>query len=119
MKVNAADLANLALLALPAGLQRKLEQAVPVASTDVPPTLVTMQSRVKVTELATGQRREINLVYPDEASAPDRISVLDPLGTLLFGASVGDTIGTEAPLRIDEIVYQPEHSMQTHLVVRD
>ena len=43
MKVNAADLANLALLTLPAGLQRKLEHAVPVASDDVPPTVVTMQ----------------------------------------------------------------------------
>jgi regulator of nucleoside diphosphate kinase len=118
MKVNAADLANLALLTLPPGLRRKLEQAEPLASDDVPPTLVTMQSRVIVTDLATGERREINLVYPGEASAPERISVLDPLGTLLFGASVGDTIGEERRLRIDAIVYQPEHSMRTHLVVR-
>lgn len=118
MRVNAADLANLGLLDLPADLRRKLAQAEPVASDDVPPGLVTMQSRVIVTDLATGERREINLVYPGEANAPDRISVLEPFGTQLFGASVGDTIGRERRLRIDAIVYQPEHSLRTHLVVR-
>jgi regulator of nucleoside diphosphate kinase len=119
MKVNAADIANLSLLTLPAALQRKLEQAVPVASDDVPATVVTMQSRVIVTDLASGRRRELTLVYPGEANTPERISVLDPLGTLLFGASVGDTVGTASPLHIDEIVFQPEHSMRMHLVIRD
>ena len=121
MKVNAADLANLALMRLPAELQRKLSGAIPVASQDVPPTLVTMQSRVVVTELATGKRREINLVYPAEATVPDRVSVVDPLGVQLFGASVGDTLGGEdlPRVRVEKIVYQPELSMRTHLVVRD
>jgi regulator of nucleoside diphosphate kinase len=120
VKVNAADLANLELLRLPAEFKRKLEQAEAVSSGEVPSTIVTMQSRITVTELTTGAHREITLVYPSEATSPDRISVLDPLGAELFGASVGDTVGADqvTRVRIEKIVYQPELSMRTHLFVR-
>jgi regulator of nucleoside diphosphate kinase len=124
MRVNVADFANLSLLDLPAPLQRKLEDAVLVPSDEVPPDVVTMQSRVVLSEAVTGRRRVVSVVYPAEADeATGRVSVLDALGMELFGASLGDTIACDSPegicrLRIEEIVYQPERSMRTHLVVR-
>ena len=44
----------------------------------------------------------------------------DALGAALFGAAVGERIECEsARLRVEEILYQPEQSMRTHLVSRD
>jgi regulator of nucleoside diphosphate kinase len=125
MKVNVADFANLSLLALPAELQHKLRSAAIVPSEEIPADMVTMQSRVVLAEDATGRRRTVSLVYPAEADAvAGRICVLDALGTKLFGASLGETVVLDTPqgpcsLRVDQIVYQPEHSMRTHLFVRD
>lgn len=125
MKVNVADFANLSLLKLSTQLEHKLERADLVSSEEVPPDVVTMQCRVVLAEAATGQRRIVSIVYPSEAdSAAGRLSILDALGTQLFGASVGDTIdcdGLDGPchLRVEEILYQPEQSMRTYLIVRD
>ena len=125
MKVNVADFANLTLLGIPALLKAKLERAVLVPTDAVPPDVVTMRSRVVLSDVATGQRREVVVVYPAEADvAAGRISVLDPLGVALFGASAGDSIefasGEEGRLglRVEEILYQPEHWMRLNLVVR-
>jgi regulator of nucleoside diphosphate kinase len=124
MKINIADFANLSLLTLPAQLQHKLQNAVLVPSEEVPPDVVTMQCKVVLAEVGTGQRRVVSIVYPSEAESEDgRVSVLDALGAQLFGASVGDTIDCDGAdgrnrLRVEEIVYQPEESMRTHLVVR-
>jgi len=125
VKVNAADFANLSLLGMPASLQRKLERAVLVPTDDVPADVVTMLTRVMVSDAATGRRREITIVYPAEAdAAAGRVSVLDELGTALFAATVGDTIQYEATdgpcqLRVEEILYQPERWMRKNLVVRE
>jgi regulator of nucleoside diphosphate kinase len=125
MKVNVADYANLSLLVLPDALKRKLEAAVLVASDEVPPDIVTIQSQVVLAEEATGRRRVVTIVYPAEAdAAAGRVSILDALSIELFGASPGDTIDWDSPegrirLRIEEIVYQPEHSLRRHMVVRD
>jgi regulator of nucleoside diphosphate kinase len=124
MKVNVADYANLSLLVLPDALKRKLQAAVLVASDEIPPDIVTIQSRVVLTEEATGRRRVVTIVYPAEAdAAAGRFSILDALSIELFGASPGDTLDWDSPegrirLRVEEIVYQPEHSMRRHLVVR-
>jgi regulator of nucleoside diphosphate kinase len=125
MKVNMADFANLSLISRGSPLQRKLESALAVPSDEVPPDVVTMQSRVLLRDEASGERSLVCVVYPSEAdSTAGRISVLDALGVELFGASVGDTIecgsiqGTRR-LRIEEIVYQPELSMRTNIIVRE
>jgi regulator of nucleoside diphosphate kinase len=125
VKVNAADMANLSLLGMPPELERKLERAVLVPTDEVPPDVVTMLSRVVVVDMATTRRREITVVYPgEEDAAAGRVSVLDPLGIALFGASPGDTVEgrfTDGPcaLRVEEIVYQPERWMRRNLVVRE
>jgi regulator of nucleoside diphosphate kinase len=125
MKVNVADFANLSLLALSPALRSKLEGAVLVPTDEVPAEVVTMLTRMTVTDPATGVRRQIALVYPAEAdAAAGRVSVLDTLGTALFAATVGDTIACETAagpcrLRIEEILYQPERWMRRNLVVRE
>ena len=125
MKVNIADFANLTLLRIPASFKTKLEGAVPVPTDDVPSNVVTMLSRVILADTKTGERREVVLVYPGDADgALGRVSVLDPIGMALFGASLGDVIecpGNESvrTLRVEDIPYQPEQWMRMNLVVRD
>jgi regulator of nucleoside diphosphate kinase len=102
-----------------------LDRAVLVPSEEVPSEVVTMQCRLVLADVATGQRCVVSIVFPSEAdSSAGRVSVLDPLGAALFGASLGDVVAcdeSDGPgrLRIEEILYQPEQSMQTHLIVRE
>lgn len=120
--VNAADHANLSLLAVTEPLRGKLRRARVVPSAAVPPDVVTLQSMVTLEDALTGEQTVVSLVYPTEADAArGRLSVLDPLGMELFGARLADVIVTPAQrkLRVAAIVYQPEQSMRTHLVLRD
>ena len=69
---------------------------------------------------STEKRRTVTLVYPDDIDlASDGVSILEPLGTALLGARVGDVIQCPAEkvgrLRIVEILYQPEHLGAFHL----
>lgn len=123
--LNLADFANLSLLPAGSALQDKLARAVLVVSAEVPADVVTMQSRVILGNEATGERRLVSVVYPSEAEeSGGRVSVLDSLCTWLLGARVGDAIDLELAdsagrLHVEDIVYQPEHSMRTNLVLRD
>ncbi len=125
MKVSLADFANLSLLRIPGALRAKLERAQLMPTEAVPPDIVTMLTRVRLVKEATGERKEIEIVYPGSADpAAGRVSVLEGLGIALFGSAVGETIRYEAAegpcqLRIEAILYQPEHWMRINLVVRE
>ncbi|MCE7901757.1 MAG: nucleoside diphosphate kinase regulator [Gammaproteobacteria bacterium PRO9] len=95
-------------------LQDELDRATVVDPTEVPPDLVTMNSRVRFVDDATGATSELTLVYPDGASGPDTVSVLAPAGAALLGLTVGQSIAWQVPggrslrLRILGIAHQPE-----------
>ena len=123
--VTEADFANLSLLeARSAALRRRLETATVVASDEVPAEIVTMNTQFILRDEKTGQRRVLRIVFPDDADADaGNISVLEALGTQLLGASAqrpvdwpfGDGVHR---LRVERVLYQPEHSLRTHLVFR-
>ena len=94
-------------------LDRELDRAQGVRPEDVPPDVVTMNSKLRLTDLSAGKEHVVTLVYPDQANDDDRVSILSPLGTALLGYRVGDEIRWEVPggnlhLRIEELLYQPE-----------
>jgi regulator of nucleoside diphosphate kinase len=100
-------------------LETELERARVVASHDVAPNVVTMNSTV-VFEDDRGIRREVDLVYPQDAG-PGRLSVLSPMGAALLGLAVGDEIewpmpdGSTSVLKAVEVLYQPEDAGDLHL----
>ena len=106
---------------LSANLEVILEQSTPVETQATPENLVTMNTKVKLAALPTEKRRTVTLVYPDDLDlASDGVSILEPLGTALLGAKVGDVIQCPAEqcqrrFRVVEIVYQPEHAGAFHL----
>lgn len=95
-------------------LERELSRAIVVKPTQVPATVVTMNSRVEVLYLDTDERRSLTLVFPPTAGVDaSRVSVLAPLGTALLGSREGDTVEWETPrgvrrVCVERVVYQPE-----------
>lgn len=96
-------------------LQRELERAIVVSSEAVPRDVVTMNSRALYVDETTGERRLVQLVYPEEADAgASKVSVLAPVGAALLGLSVGQAIewdfpdGSRRRLRVEDVSYQPE-----------
>ncbi len=94
----------------------ELGRARTVKPTAVPPSVVTMNSTVRLRDLDTGERETYTLVFPEDADASaGRISVLAPVGTAIIGNRVGDTIEWQVPaglrrLKVEAVLYQPERA---------
>ena len=97
-------------------LRGELERAEIVAPHEVPPDVITMNSRAELLDLDTNEHMEFTLVFPDEANIEEgKISVLAPLGTAMLGYGVGDEFEWTVPygsrrLRVMKIHFQPEAS---------
>jgi regulator of nucleoside diphosphate kinase len=95
-------------------LESELNRAQVLDAKDIPGDVVTMNSRVRVTDLNTGKELVYQIVFPrDAAVEKNQISVLAPIGTALLGYRVGSEIEWQVPagtrrLRIDQVEYQPE-----------
>ncbi|SLN49131.1 nucleoside diphosphate kinase regulator [Oceanibacterium hippocampi] len=96
-------------------LAQELENAKVVDATEIPATVVTMNSQVTVREEDTGKVRTYTLVYPGEADiSAGKLSILTPVGTALIGLSEGETMewttrdGRSKELTVVKVVYQPE-----------
>lgn len=104
-----------------ADLTREIERGSEVTPQEMPPDVVTMNSRVRLTDLDAGSTHAYTIVFPADADyEKGRISILAPLGTALLGFRVGDVVDWRMPrgirrLRIDEIIYQPETAGDFHL----
>lgn len=95
-------------------LELGLERARTVPASTIPCDVVTMNSKVALRNLATGERTSLTLAFPDAmAHDSQRVSVLSPLGLALLGCRVGDKLercipGCPHPLLVEGIEYQPE-----------
>lgn len=98
-----------------ADLTAELQRAEIVDSTDVPDDVITMDSTIRLRDLDSGEVETYTLVYPDRANiAESKLSILAPIGTAIIGYRVGDIVRWRVPsgrrrLRVDEVLYQPEH----------
>lgn len=95
-------------------LKGELERAVVVRAEEVPPAVVTLNSRVRLRDLDSGERGEYTLVLPGSADfRQGRVSVLAPVGTALLGQREGDVVEWVVPAGrkrfcIEAVLYQPE-----------
>ncbi|HET7617793.1 MAG TPA: nucleoside diphosphate kinase regulator [Vicinamibacterales bacterium] len=95
-------------------LAEELDRARIVSPEEIPPDVVTMNSRIQLRDLDTNDAMEFVLVFPTEANVDEqRISVLAPLGTAVLGYRAGSIIEWQVPartrrLRIERVLYQPE-----------
>jgi regulator of nucleoside diphosphate kinase len=97
-------------------LHDEIKRAKIVEPTEIPEDVVTMNSRVRLRDLDSGEQMEVSLVYPSAADvAANKVSVLAPIGTAILGYRAGDTIDWEVPaglrrLKVEGVLYQPEAS---------
>ncbi len=102
-------------------LAKELKHARVTNPREVPPDIVTMNSRIRVVNIGTGTDRVYNLVFPrDAALAGDNVSILNAFGTAMFGRRLGDVFvlgsGQDALMfQITQILYQPEAAGDYHL----
>lgn len=88
---------------------------------EVPPDVVTMNSKVRIRNLDDGSDRILMLVFPKDADLrKENLSILNPLGMAVFGRRVEDvfmvTTGNESiSYRVEQILYQPEAVGDYHL----
>ena len=74
-------------------LLQELDRAETYEKDEVPPHVATMLSHVVFLDERTGDRHEVQLVYPGDADAElHRISVLTPIGAALIGMPRGASI---------------------------
>lgn len=95
-------------------LEGEVSRSCVVDGSAVPDDVVTMNSRVRLRDMDSGEVEVYTLVYPPKADpGENRISVLAPVGTAIVGSRVGDVIEWPVPagrrrLCVEEVVYQPE-----------
>jgi len=110
-----ANQANLDLL------EKELYRAVLVDPQNIPRDVITMNSKVSITDTDSVEKMTYTLMFPSAANIEEnKLSVLAPLGTALLGYRKGDVIKWPVPsgirkLKVAEIVYQPEAAGDYHL----
>ncbi len=102
-------------------LEKELYRGVLVDPQDVPEDVITMNSKVSVTDIESGETTTYTLVYPSAANiSENKLSILAPLGMALLGYHKGDIIEWPVPsgirkVKVDDIIYQPEAAGDYHL----
>jgi regulator of nucleoside diphosphate kinase len=95
-------------------LEEELDKAKIVKPADIPPNVVTMNSRVRVKDITAGREFVCQIVFPKDADSElNRISILAPIGTALLGYRSGSTVKWQMPsgkrrLKVLSVEYQPE-----------
>lgn len=98
-------------------LAAELDRAEIVPAGEVPPDVITMNTRAELLDLDTGERMNFAVVFPSAANPNEgRISVLAPLGAAMLGYGVGDVFeppahGGVRRLQVTEIHFQPEAAL--------
>ncbi|MDT0632777.1 GreA/GreB family elongation factor [Rubrivirga sp. S365] len=90
-----------------------LSESVVVHSSEISPTVVTLNSRVRIRTLGTGAERVLTLVAGQSDLRAGRVSVFAPIGGALLGRREGDVVACDVPagrtqFQIEAVLYQPE-----------
>lgn len=101
-------------------LERELDRAEVVEASKIPRGVITMNSRVKLVDLDSGEEKVYVLVYPSAVGRdPNALSILAPIGTALLGFRKGDVIEWPVPrgirrLKVLEVMFQPEAAAKAY-----
>ncbi|OHB82536.1 MAG: hypothetical protein A2Z38_01580 [Planctomycetes bacterium RBG_19FT_COMBO_48_8] len=95
-------------------LSDMLDDADIVSPWEIPPDVVTMNSKVHLKDYQTQEELILSLVFPPDADLKkNRLSILTPLGVSLLGSKVGQQIETR--IEVKQLLYQPEAAGDFHL----
>ena len=95
-------------------LEKEVTRAQVMSQAEIPSDVVTMNTKVMLKDLDTGEEMDYTLVYPENADfETNRISILAPIGTAILGFREGDVFEWQVPagnvrLGVVKVLYQPE-----------
>ena len=95
-----------------------LESARMVDSRQIPADIVTVGSKIELEDRDNGEVLEYAVVWPSEADPENGgISVLSPVGMMLYGSKVGTAVNCEIPggsktFLIRKMLFQPERDIR-------
>lgn len=95
-------------------LMQQLDSAKLFPQKQIARNIVTMNSRVKLRNIATNMAAEICITYPQDSDPRKRrISVFSEIGVALLGRQENDIVSWRVPsgtgqFQIEEVIYQPE-----------
>jgi len=98
-------------------LAGELARAQLVAAQDMPPDVVTMNTKARVRDLDSNEVFAFTLAWPAQADAASgRVNVLAPLGMALLGSRVGQQVEWAVPdgirrLHVEAVLFQPEKDL--------
>ncbi|MCD6009062.1 MAG: GreA/GreB family elongation factor [Pseudomonadota bacterium] len=102
-------------------LQVKLDLGIVFDPQELPASVVSMNTQIRLTDPGDARSVTCTLVFPHSLdSVQDGLSVFTDLGADLLGRCLGDCVswprvdGSRQTLRIDAILWQPEASGQFH-----
>ena len=95
-------------------LERRMDRASTVRQADVDRDTITMNSRICLRDMQSGNVHILTLTYDDDAEPVGaEVPVLTTLGSALLGSRVGDVVEWNTRhgnrcLRVERILFQPE-----------
>ena len=95
-------------------LLKELKYAKTFPQDKISENIVTMNSRARLREIASGRVTEITITYPQDAdSREQKVSVFSPIGVALLGCREGDITSWRVPggigrFKVEKVLYQPE-----------
>lgn len=95
-------------------LIERLDTAKMFPQNEIARTVITMNSRVQLRNLATDTLAEITITYPQDAAPRERrVSVFSEIGLALLGRKENDTVSWKVPggtgkFQVEKVTYQPE-----------
>ena len=95
-------------------LEAELARRMTVPAEDIPGDVITLNTRVGLLDLESGEAFACTVVLPQDADmAQFKISILAPVGLAILGRRVGDIVEWPAPvsaqrLLVTMVLYQPE-----------
>jgi regulator of nucleoside diphosphate kinase len=79
-------------------LSEDLDRASVIGAEEVPRDVVTMNSKVRVMDMDSGEEMTFTLVFPEAADfSQGKISVLAPIGSAVLGYRTGDVVEWKVP----------------------
>jgi regulator of nucleoside diphosphate kinase len=95
-------------------LVEKLNTAQLLPQKQIAKSIITMNSRVKLRDVANQREAEITITYPQEAEPREaRVSVFSEIGLALIGRKESDIVSWRVPngighFQVEKVLYQPE-----------
>jgi regulator of nucleoside diphosphate kinase len=111
----------------PRTLQDELARAIVLPKAQMPKGVVTVNSRVRFKDVASGEEETYVLTWPEHSDGGvERVSVLAPVGSALIGVRMGDAITWQTPggtrelqiLEVEPIAEESLWSAETNPLTR-